>query len=228
MYIINNASPLGGAKQEWKGLKKMNKKIKSNLFYILLVYLAVGFIYPAIGMIALICMVAPVIIAPSKGRYWCGNYCPRGNFYDNVVSRMSNQKSIPRVFRSKGMRLFSVVFIMTVFSFQMYYAWGNLSEMGAVFLRIIFATTVVGVVLGLLYHRRTWCSFCPMGTLANWVSKESMPLKVDNTCVSCKLCSKVCPLQLEPYKAKGTYFTESDCLKCNRCVNQCPKKALSF
>lgn len=32
-----------------------------------------------------ICMLAPVLLAPFKGRYWCGNFCPRGSFYDNVI-----------------------------------------------------------------------------------------------------------------------------------------------
>ena len=45
-----------------------------------------------IGLIALICMIAPIVVAIFKGRFWCGNLCPRGNFYDNVVSKFSNKK----------------------------------------------------------------------------------------------------------------------------------------
>lgn len=210
----------------------MKSKLQPYLFWILLVFLAVGIVYPAVGVIALICMLAPVVVSFYKGRFWCGNFCPRGSFYDNVLAKFSPQKPIPPIFKSTGLRVFMVLFIMAVFSVQMYSAWGDLSAMGAVFIRIILITTLVGIGLGLLYHQRTWCSFCPMGTMASWVSsmKKPMPLMVADSCVNCKLCTKVCPMQLAPYTAKGSAegFTHSDCLKCGRCVDKCPKKALSF
>jgi len=71
-----------------------------------------------------------------------------------------------------------------------------------------------------------------MGTISAWVSsaRKPMPLLVSEACVGCKLCTKVCPLQLRPYEAKGARegFTDPDCLKCGRCVKKCPKQALSF
>jgi ferredoxin-type protein NapH len=210
----------------------MKNNIQSYLFWILLIFLSIGIVYPVIGSVAIICMLAPVLLAPFKGRYWCGNFCPRGSFYDNVIAKISPKKPIPALFRSKGFRIFMVFFIIGVFTMQMYYAWGDLSAMGAVFVRIILITTVVGIVLGVMYHQRTWCSFCPMGTLASWFStrKKPMPLQVEKSCVNCKLCTTACPLQLSPYIAKETIegFTNSDCLKCSRCVDKCPKKALSF
>ncbi len=125
-----------------------------------------------------------------------------------------------------------VLFIMTVFSVQMYDAWGDFAAMGMVFIRLIFITTVVGIVLGIIYHQRTWCSFCPMGTLAAVVSEKrpSMTLMVDDSCVRCKKCEKVCPMQLKPYKKKGDPegFLHKDCIKCGRCVDVCPKQALHF
>ncbi|HWR41547.1 4Fe-4S binding protein [Sporomusa sp.] len=73
-------------------------------------------------------MLAPILIAPFKGRYWCGNYCPRGSLYDNILSKFSPNKPIP-AFRTPGFRTFMVALIMSVFGIQMYYAWGNLDEM---------------------------------------------------------------------------------------------------
>ncbi|MDD4601655.1 hypothetical protein SDC9_11421 [bioreactor metagenome] len=210
----------------------MKSNVQKILFWILLVFLVVGIIYPVVGLFAIICMLAPVIISPYKGRYWCGNFCPRGSFYDNVMAKISLKKPIPAFFRSTGLRIFMVIFIMGVFGVQMYGAWGDLAAMGAVFVQIILITTIVGIVLGILYHQRTWCSFCPMGTLASWFSAKPkpMPLVVDNSCVNCKVCTTVCPLQLSPYTEKGSTvgFTHSDCLKCSRCVEKCPKKALAF
>ncbi len=126
----------------------MRNKLQPYLFWILLAFLAVGFVYPAIGLVAIVCMLAPVIIAPFKGRFWCGNWCPRGSFYDHALARLSPKRPIPPFFRSKGLRVFMLAFIMTVFSVQTYYAWGDLAAMGLVFINLIFVTTVVGVILG--------------------------------------------------------------------------------
>lgn len=210
----------------------MKDILQPYLFWILLVFLAIGIVYPVIGLAAIVCMLAPVVLAPFKGRYWCGNFCPRGSFYDNVLVKLSPKKPIPEFFRSTGFRLFMVLFIMGVFVAQMVSVWGDWSAMGAVFVRIILLTTIAGIVLGAIIHQRTWCSFCPMGTLAGWVSakRKPMPLRVDSSCVSCKLCTVVCPLNLSPYEARGGAegYTHSDCLKCGKCVEKCPKKALSF
>lgn len=46
------------------------------LYWILLVYLAIGFFFPVIGLLALVCMIAPVAFAVSRGRWWCGRMPP--------------------------------------------------------------------------------------------------------------------------------------------------------
>ena len=78
----------------------MRKRIRPYLFWILLAFLAIGLVYPAVGIIALTCMIAPVAVAPFRGRYWCGNYCPRGSFYDHVLVKLSPQRKIPAFFQS--------------------------------------------------------------------------------------------------------------------------------
>ncbi|MGF7186651.1 polyferredoxin [Desulfitispora alkaliphila] len=42
-----------------------------------ILFLSIGLIYPLIGVIALICMLAPVVVGLITGkRIWCGNFCP--------------------------------------------------------------------------------------------------------------------------------------------------------
>ena len=210
----------------------MKNKLQGHLYWVLLFFLAAGLFFPAIGLLAIICMLAPVVVSVFRGRYWCGNFCPRGSFYDHVLAKFSPQKPIPAFLRSTGFRIFVLFLIMTAFSIQMYFAWGDLGAMGMVFLRVILLTTLIGIVLGVFYHQRTWCSFCPMGSLASWIAekRKPMPLMVSDKCVGCKICTKVCPMQLAPYKAKGSAcgFDDADCLKCGSCVQSCPKQALSF
>ncbi len=205
-------------------------KIQPYLFLILLGFMVAGLFYPFIGIAAIICMLAPVMVAPFKGRYWCGNFCPRGSFYDTVLAKFSPQKPIPLFLRSTKFRVLILALIMLAFAVQLYYAWGSLAAVGMVFVRLIIITTLIGVILGLIYHQRTWCSFCPMGSMASWLSPKASKIIVAPSCVGCKKCAKVCPSDLKPYTAKGSPdgFYSSDCIKCSRCINICPKQSLSF
>lgn len=204
------------------------------LFWILLIYLVAGFFYPVIGFLAVICMIAPVAFAVKKGRWWCGNACPRGNLYDQFLAKYSPHRPIPAFVRLKGFRIFMVLFIFTMFGVQMTLAWGDWNAMGRVFWTIILITTIVGIILSFIFAPRTWCSFCPMGTLSSWVTPQSGKLPehyrrivVDDKCTTkCKLCSAVCPMQLKPYESRSDAegFLHPDCLKCNRCAVGCPLK----
>ena len=209
-----------------------------SLYWILIAYLAIGLFYPAIGIIALICMIAPVAFAVKRGRWWCGNACPRGNMYDRLLAKYSPHRPIPEFVRTRGFRTFMVMFIFTVFGVQMYFAWGDWNAVGRVFWTIILVTTIVGVVLSFSYAARTWCSFCPMGTLSSWVSPKKMPLPegftnihVSSTCqMKCKSCARVCPMQLTPYDCRGDEngYLHTDCIKCGKCVTACPIKIMEL
>ena len=86
-----------------------------------------------------------------------------------------------------------------------------------VFYRIIVVTTIIGIVLSLFYNHRTWCSFCPMETIASVISKfrkNKNVLRVSSSCVSCKICEKKCPLGIVPYDYKGDILSHPDCIQC--------------
>jgi len=149
------------------------KRFRPFLYWVLAIFLLIGLFYPWVGLAALLCMTAPVAVAFYRGRYWCGNFCPRGSLFDQVISKVSLKRPIPGWMRTNAFRYFTLAFIMTLFSIQIFWAWGDWAAVGGVFLRVIFLTTIVGVLLGITFNQRTWCaSVCPMGTLANLAAKS--------------------------------------------------------
>jgi len=217
-------------------MDKIKKFIHKWAWVLLLIYCVVGMFYPLIGLGALICMIAPSVVAIFKGRMWCGNFCPRGSFNDIILSKISRKRNVPKIIKKTWFRLTFLSIVMGVFVLQMVFAWGNLIDVSFVFVRMIIVTTVITIILGVVYNQRTWCMICPMGTMAHYVSKLQLSKsKTKNVsfeqkkCVDCRICSKSCPVGVDvlSYKSSGE-VTDADCIKCSQCVEKCPKKSLNI
>ena len=89
------------------------------LYWIIIAYIILGWFFPVIGLLALICMIGPVVTSIFKGRWWCGHVCPRGNMYDRLLSKYSPHRPIPKFVRTFGFRLFMVFFIFGMFGIQL-------------------------------------------------------------------------------------------------------------
>ncbi|WML37285.1 4Fe-4S binding protein [Clostridium sp. OS1-26] len=212
-------------------MNKFLKLWKKYSFILLIAFIILGLFDLRLASIAIICMIAPIIVSIFKGRFWCGNLCPRGNFYDNIVSKFSNKKKVPKFLKSKYFRSLIIVSMFTIFTLGIKKNWGNLYGIGLVFYRMIVVTTLVGIVLSFFYNQRTWCHFCPMGSIAAFISKfrkSKNVLQVSSTCVSCKICKKKCSLGIVPYEYKGDLLSHPDCIQCGKCVTSCPRKSIGY
>jgi ferredoxin-type protein NapH len=213
----------------FKQFKQKRKKLQSYTSVALPVVLIGGWTFPLLGFFLLLCMFGAVGIAFYRGRAWCDWMCPRGSFYDLLLDRLKRSDSIPAVFKTNSFRGIILGLLVTVLGLQIYHAWGDSVAIGRAFVRVLTVTTTAGIVLGAVYKPRAWCQICPMGTLASWLSRgQKQPLHVTEHCRDCKLCERVCPMQLKPYESKSGYMHEGDCIKCSSCVAVCPARALSF
>lgn len=215
-------------------MNQIKKVVHQWAWILLILFCSFGVIYPVVGIAAIICMLAPVVVAFFRGRLWCGTFCPRGSFNDVFLSKISLKHKVPQFMKAKWFKLLFLAILMSAFTIQLTLAWGSLAAVGAVFVRMIIITTVLTIVLGTIYPHRTWCTICPMGTMAYYVAKLESSKKRANhvsfqaqTCVDCKLCTKSCPMEIDVHGYKEEEkVLNGDCLKCNVCVEKCPKKSL--
>jgi polyferredoxin len=208
------------------------RRIKQSFMgTVFLILLAAGWLYSLIGYFIPVCMVLGIGLAAFQGRSWCNWVCPRGSFEDAWLAKISRNRPIPQVFRSTRLRVAVMTFLMGMLTWQILRLWPNLWAIGGFFVLLLSITTAVGVGLGIIFHERTWCYICPIGTMSNWVGKNRRPLTIAaERCTQCNLCAQKCPMQLSPaaIKEQSSLPHGGDCLKCRVCVESCPKAALAF
>lgn len=121
---------------------------------------------------------------------------------------------------------------MSVMTIQIIKRWPDPYKIGMFFVILLTATTIAGIILALIFHQRTWCYLCPIGSMANWAGRWRYPLRLNSAlCTECEICHKVCPVRAAPFRFKKTgaeIVRDGDCLKCGLCISACPKSALSL
>jgi ferredoxin-type protein NapH len=197
---------------------------------IVIITIGLGWKYPILGFSVPIVMLMGMAGGVWRGRYVCGNLCPRGSFFDRIISLVSLKKKIPTLLRRMPLRWIIFTAMMSFMVWRLAQNPGDWRHWGQVFWMICVITTSIGIVLGILFHPRTWCAFCPMGTMQNALGGHKHSLLIDAAkCKQCRLCEKACPFQLPIIQDKDRgRLLSRDCLKCPECIAACPAKALKW
>lgn len=171
------------------------------------------------------------------GRGWCGWLCPFGTVNDLLAFRKV------RFLRALSPLKLLVLVGTGVAAWRLADTWfcklcpaasltASLPYLGLGVARVntpfLIHMATLGVVLGgMVIVARFWCRYlCPMGgllSLFNRVSFFGLRLQADK-CSGCGLCSRSCPMGIEPHRE----INSADCLKCGECVPSCVSGALSI
>lgn len=148
------------------------KKFFDISWIFIILFFILGVVDYRFGILALVCMMTPIIFAiKGEGRKGCNQFCPRGSLLSKL-SPISLRGTAPKWFFSRGMKIGVFVAIMGLFIKGLYVSWGDLTAIGKLFFRMVGVSTIVSIILGIIYRERTWCGVCPMGNLATEIDKK--------------------------------------------------------
>jgi polyferredoxin len=190
---------------------------------IMVTVITLGWKFPLLGFVVPIAMSAGIIGGFFRGRWVCGNACPRGSFLDTWFNLVSGKRDIPALLKNTRFRWLILSGLMILMAFRLSQNPGEINHWGLVFWQMCMITTIAAAGLGIGYSARSWCSICPVGTMAGTAGREKHTLQVSSACKACGVCENSCPMQLEiaRYRHSGK-SEEQDCLKCSSCINACP------
>jgi len=198
------------------------------LALVVVVVLAIGWRFPAFGFIVPVAMAAGMGGGFLRGRWVCGNLCPRGSLLDTWFGSL-NRRSVPDWMTRPAARWSVLVVLIGFMVAQLTVDPGNWQHWGIVFWRICLITTVAAVGLAATYTPRGWCRICPVGTVVARVGGDRQPLQIASACRACNRCEQACPMQfaIADHHHIGQ-LSERDCLKCSICIKACPSQILSW
>ncbi|MGA1868235.1 MAG: 4Fe-4S binding protein [bacterium] len=215
-------------------MKKYNEKVQRRLIQwitipVLPVVIIGGYFWPYLGFIVGGLIIFFILLSIFKGRLYCGWFCPMGSFYERILSAISLKKDIPALFKKTWFRWIMFMLLICFFVSRLVWAGVDPLKTGIVLSRMWIIAMSGAIIIGIIFKPRSWCRFCPMGTVQGMIGKKSYLLNIMEKCTQCGVCLKVCPIETYPGLAKerGTVNSE-DCIRCANCVVNCPHNALYF
>lgn len=205
----------------------MIKVRKWLLASVVVLVLGLAWRYPLLGFVVPVVVVSGLGTSIFRGRYFCGNGCPRGAFLDSLPVPVKRWKRLPTLFKNPWFRWTVVVVLFSLMIGRGLQHPASLAHWGTLFWQMCLVTTIAALLLAVFYRPRAWCAVCPVGTLQEALGGHRYQYRIAETCTGCGLCEKNCPLSLSIATPHAPGIIDaSDCLKCGRCLTLCPAGAI--
>lgn len=150
-----------------------NKSHMQWAWAIMIAFLTLGIIDFRFGILGFACMGAPMYHAlRGRGKVHCQKYCPRGSLLGRMLEHVSMNRKLPKFMMKKSFKHGLLAVMMIVFSISMYHAGWNFYRIAFSMFRFMTMSLAIGIIMGIVFKPRSWCTVCPMGTGTGLIQKQ--------------------------------------------------------
>lgn len=181
------------------------------------------------------------------GRLFCGWICPMGGMQECLFD--VNEKSPKQGWKNNIKYVIWTVWIITVIvcflfrkkeiTIDFFYMTNHGISVTEICNYVIYYGVIVLILIpAVLWGKRVFCHYlCWMAPFMVIGTKIRHLLHLPGIhivsekekCISCKKCNQKCPMQLNVVElVKDNRDFGAECIQCGACVDNCPKKALSY
>lgn len=199
-----------------------------------------GTFLPKIALSSFILMFFVLVVTLLFKRSFCGLFCPMGTLQE-IFEKMGKwifkkryhvKDTIDRPLRW-GKIIVLLVFVIWswiagVLVIRPYDPWATFHHLTSADLFsefVIGFIILIGTLLLSALFSRVFCKYlCPLGGFLALLSPLGLYRinRNDKTCINCKACDKVCPMNIDVSVAQN--ITDIECIGCNECIHVCPVK----
>ena len=188
--------------------------------------------------IMLVSVLIPSLIVIFFGRLWCSWACPYYLMMDGFESlrkklklkskKPEYKKEIHEKANISRLTVFIIsLIIVGILGIPVMYLISPpsiMSSQAVLLIKYTYVTTElillpILIIVELFFGYRIWCRYvCPTGTcLSLMQTKYSMHVEYSGQCSNCGVCTKICPMVLDPRKDG----LSSACNNCGECISHC-------
>lgn len=140
---------------------------------LIVIFFALSILNIYFGFLGILCMTIPIYHAlRGRGKVHCSHYCPRGSFLGKFLEKISLQKKLPDSLRTSKFKNIVLIFMISMFTLSLILSNGEMEKIAMSIIRLMFASFVLGIILGIFYKPRAWCQICPMGHATSIIAKK--------------------------------------------------------
>lgn len=196
------------------------------------------------SFIVFVCMLLGSVLL---GRLFCGWICPMGGMQECLFS--VNEKSPKQGWKNNIKYIIWIVWIVAVIlcfifrkkkiTIDFFYMTDHGISVTEIYNYVIYYGVIFLVLIpAVLFGKRVFCHyFCWMAPFMVIGTKIRKLLHLSGIhivskkekCISCKKCNQQCPMGLNVVElVKNDIDFGTECIQCGSCIDNCPKKALSY
>ncbi len=157
----------------------MKKSIMSWSWVFMVLFFTLAIVDIRFGILGLVCMILPLYLAiRGGGRVHCSKYCPRGSMLGVFLEKISLKNNLPKSINNKTVKKIMLIWMMGMFLISLIIANGDFTKTASAIFRMITMSSIVGILMGIIFKPRSWCVICPMGYATGLIEKKQKHNKV--------------------------------------------------